>query len=87
VPKLVENRKGTGYDILDKKIEKIDPEIKKKFPVKGRIDLYEAALCVNGKNSLLDIKYLLDTQGKYTCNLSDIVNLFRRFESAGIIKF
>jgi aminopeptidase YwaD len=87
VPKLTETRKGTGYDILDKKLEKIDPEIKKKFPVAGRVDTYEAALCTNGKNSLLDIKYLLDAQGKYTCSLSDIINLFRRFESAGIIKF
>lgn len=87
VPKLVETRKGTGYDILDKKLEKIAPETKKKFPVAGRIDLYEAALCINGKNSLLNIKNLLDAQSQNTCTVSDIINLFRRFEAAGIIKF
>jgi aminopeptidase-like protein len=87
VPKLIEARKGTGYDILDKKLEKIDQKTKNNFPVKGRIDLYEAALCINGKNSVLDIKALLDAQGKYSCDLTDILNLFRRFEAAGIIKF
>ena len=68
-------------------MEKVDEKTKNGFMLKGRIDVYEAALCINGKNSVLDIKYLLDAQGRYPCSISDIINLFRRFEAAGIIKF
>lgn len=86
VPVLVDKRKGAGYNKLDEKLNGLAADVKSKYPFNGYIDTQEAASCINGKNSLLDIKYLLDAQGNNETALQNIVNLFRRLEAAGIVK-
>jgi aminopeptidase YwaD len=86
VPVLTENRKGKGYDYLGSKLDNLAPEIKSRYPVAGYVDTGEAALCINGINSVMDIKYLLDAQRNDVTSIRDLLNFFRRMEAAGLIK-
>jgi aminopeptidase-like protein len=86
IPRPVESRKGKGYGYLRKKLDGLSQEVKSMYPVGGRVDYDEAAMCINGKNSVLDIKYLLDAQSDEVTTLADLQNLFRRMEAAGLIK-
>jgi hypothetical protein len=86
VPVLTESRKGMGLGIIDERLSKISDAAKERYKVSGFIEREEAAKCINGKNSLLDIKYILDSQRDEETKLKDLENFFRQMESAGMIK-
>jgi hypothetical protein len=86
VPKLKESRKGKGFGYLRSKINGLSQEVITDYPINGYIDYEEAALCINGKNSILDIKFLLDAQRNDMTSLKDLLNFFKRMEAAGLIK-
>lgn len=87
VPSLLIDPRDLGYEGYIQKIDKLSQEIKDKLRVTGVADATEAAKLINGKNSLLDIKYLIDSQNKAESSLSGIENYMNQLKAAGIIKF
>ena len=81
---LVTDRSYLGYaEILDK----LDPKVKEKFPVKGRgMDTMELGRLCDGKNSALDIKKMLDTQIRQGENdLQNVINYIFILREAGLV--
>jgi aminopeptidase YwaD len=87
VPSLLIDLRDLGYEGYNQKTEKLSQEIRDKFRVSGVADLQEAAKLINGKNSLLDIKYILDSQNKIESSLSGLENYLNQLKAAGIIRF
>jgi hypothetical protein len=82
-PMVVEN----GYRGYSQLIAKVDPAVREKYPMKGRMmDTQEVGRLCNGKNSALDIKKLLDTQLKTgETELQDVINYIYILKEAGLV--
>jgi aminopeptidase YwaD len=87
IPSLITDLRDLGYEGYNKMLDKLSKETKDKYRVTGVADVYEAAKLINGKNSLLDIKYLLDCQYQNESSLSGLENYMNQLKEAGIIKF
>jgi hypothetical protein len=87
VPSLVIDPRDLGYEGYFEKISKLSQEVKDKYRATGVADVSEVAKLINGKNSLLDIKYLIDCQYKNESSLTGIENYLNQLKAAGIVKF
>jgi aminopeptidase YwaD len=87
VPSLIIDPRDLGYDGYSEKLDKLSAEIKDKYKVTGVADAAEAAKLINGRNSLLDIKYLIDCQNKIESSLTGLENYMNLLKAAGIIRF
>lgn len=87
IPVLTADPRDYGYEGYNKKLKDLPDEVKSTFRVTGVADPQDAAACINGKNSILDIKYLLDAQNKAETDLQGLINYFSQLRAAGIIKF
>jgi hypothetical protein len=87
IPKMTSLVTEKSYRGYSEQITKLDPSVREKYPVKGRmIDTQELGRLCNGKNSALDIKKLLDTQLKQgETDLQDIVNYINILKEAGLV--
>jgi aminopeptidase YwaD len=86
IPSLIADPRDLGYEGYLKKIENLTPETKTKYKVNNVADISEAARLVNGRNSILDIKYLIDCQNQNESSLSGLENYFNQLKAAGLIK-
>jgi hypothetical protein len=86
IPSLIIDLRDLGYEGYNQKIDKLSKEIKDKYRVTGFADVSEAAKMINGKNSLLDIKYLIDCQNQNESSLAGLLNYMNQLKEAGIIK-
>ena len=73
--------------VIIRRLNNLSSEIKDKYRVTGVADASEAAKLINGKNSLLDIKYLIDCQNQNETSLSGLENYMNQLREAGIIRF
>lgn len=87
IPSLVIDLRELGYEGYNQKLDNLSREIKDKYRVTGVADASEAAKLINGKNSLLDIKYLIDCQNQNESSLSGLENYMNQLREAGIIRF
>ena len=87
VPVIKNDPRDLGYRGYRKKLEELSPDKKDRFKISDVSDLDEAASCINGENSVLDIKYLLDAQNKKETSLDGLINYFHQLREAGFIKF
>ncbi len=87
IPEIVSDPRSLGFDKFNDKIRELPDEIKTRYSVSGLPDRAEAAACINGKNSMLDIKYILDAQYNTETNLEGLINYFNQLKEAGFIKF
>ena len=86
VPKttpLVTKRSYRGYTEV---INKLDPKVREKYPINGRLDTVELGRLCNGKNTALDIKKILDVQmGQGENDLQDVINYIYILKEAGLV--
>jgi aminopeptidase YwaD len=87
IPSLVNDLRDLGYEGYNEKLNKLSGEIKEKYRLTGVADISEASKLINGKNSLLDIKYLLDCQNKNESSLTGLENYLHQLKEAGIVRF
>lgn len=87
VPKSTAAVTENGYRGYSQVIAKLDPSVRKKYPVQGRgMDTQEVGRLCNGRNSALDIKKLLDTQMKEgEADLQDVINYIYTLKEAGLV--
>jgi hypothetical protein len=87
VPSLIIDPRDLGYEGYNQKLDNLSQEIKTKYMATGIADRLEAAKLINGKNNLLEIKYLIDCQNKNESSLTGLENYLNLLKEAGIIKF
>ena len=80
-PKVKMNGRG-GYSQF---ISAVPQDVRDKYPYRG-IDSGECQRMVNGRNSALDIKKLLDTQGQRPADLQAVLNYLEILREAGLIE-
>jgi aminopeptidase YwaD len=86
IPSLITDVRDLGYDGYNEKVNKLTDEVKKKYPVIGLVDREEAARLINGRNSVMDIKYIIDAQNKGETSPDGLFNYLNQLKEAGIIK-
>jgi aminopeptidase YwaD len=87
IPVMLGDIRDLGYEGYTQKLESLPDEIKERFGLSGLPDPDEAGKLINGKISLLDIKYILDCQNQSETSLKGLENYLNRLKQAGIIKF
>ena len=87
IPVIVSDPRDLGYEGYNNKIKNLPENVKNTFPVTGVSDPFEAAACINGKNSMLDIRDIMNAQNKSGTDLQGLMNFFSRLKAAGLIKF
>ncbi len=88
VPRTTSKVKQNGYRGYSEFISQVPAEEKKKFPYNRRTvgDTRELHLLINGTNSILDIKHMLDAQSKSESDLQAVMNYLEILKFAGLIE-
>jgi aminopeptidase YwaD len=87
IPSLIADPRDLGYEGYNEKIDKLSDEIKNKYRASGVADNSEAAKLINGENSLLDIKYIIDSQDRGETSFEGLLNYFNLLKEAGFVRF
>jgi aminopeptidase YwaD len=87
IPSLVIDVRDLGYEGYNQKIDKLSDEVRDRYNLSGIADISEAAKLINGKNSLLEIKYIMDCQYKGESSLAGLENYLNLLRLAGIVRF
>ena len=89
VPRPTALVKQNGYRGYSEFMDAVPADKKKEFPYNRRSvgNTRELNLLINGKNSVLDIKSLLDAQTQTTSELEAIFNYLEILKLAGLIEF
>jgi len=87
IPSLISDPRDLGYEGYNEKIDALAEEIKNKYRASGVADKSEAARLINGKNSLPDIKYILDSQSRSETSIEGLQNYFNLLKEAGLVRF
>ena len=83
IPKPTEKVKANGYGGYREFLPQPQPGAQRReFP---RYDRGEMQLLINGKNSVLDIKNMLDVQSERRADLQEIMNYVETLKTAGLL--
>jgi len=83
IPKQTEKVKANGYGGYRELLPQTPGGGRREFP---RYDMNELQLLINGKNSALDIKYMLDAQAERKTDLQEVLNHLEVLKTAGLIE-
>ncbi|NJD18494.1 MAG: M28 family peptidase [Gemmatimonadetes bacterium] len=84
-PKPTALVKANGYQGWRAPLDGVSKEIRDRFPSEGVASTAELQLLVNGKNTVLDIKKMLDAQMRTTSDLQAIFNWLEILKAAGLV--
>jgi len=87
IPELDPETYKMGQGKLTEKISDLPDAAISSYPVVTRIDRTEIARLVNGENSVLMIKKMLDAQNRDETDLQDIINFVYQLREAGVAGF
>ena len=85
IPKPTPRVKMNGYLGYHEFIQKVSEPEKRKYPFSEIADVRELHLLINGTNSALDIKNMMDAQYPKKSDLQHILNYLKILELAGLI--
>jgi hypothetical protein len=86
VPSVTENVKSGEFGI-ERKIREIPKETLDKYPYRDISSTTELCTLVNGKNSVLDMKKMLDSQFKQESDLQSIINYLELLKMKELVAF
>lgn len=89
VPRPTAKVKENGYRGYSEFINAVPADKKKEFPYDRRTvgNTRELNLLINGKNSVLDIKHLLDAQSQSKSDLKAVFNYLEILKLAGLVEY
>jgi len=88
VPRPTSKVKENGYQGYRDLINKVPEEARKKYAVPAQaVDTLELSRLIDGKNSVLDIKKLLDAQSARKSDLQQILDYIEILKLAGLVEF
>ena len=86
VPRPTSKVRENGYQGYRDLINKVPADIQKKFtPPPQGVDTSELQRLIDGKNSALDIKKMLDAQSERTSDLQQVLNYIEILKLAGLV--
>jgi hypothetical protein len=85
VPRETAKVRMNGYQGYREFITQVPDEVRQKYPVKTR-NTGELQLLINGRNSALDIKNMLDAQNPAKTDLRDVLNYLEILKAAGLVE-
>jgi hypothetical protein len=85
IPKTTKKLTESAYGV-ERGTRNLPNEIRAKFPVREIADASEFTKLINGRNSVLDIKILLDAQNRRESGLQDIINYLELFKVLGLVE-
>ncbi len=77
---------GGAGQTADNPRAKAFADARTKYPLKGRLNTGELQLLINGRQSALEIKYMLDAQGENPNDLQDVINYLEQLKAVGLIE-
>jgi Zn-dependent M28 family amino/carboxypeptidase len=86
VPSASDDLKNGGFGI-ERTVRELPEETLAKFPYREIANTTELCALVNGKNSALDIKKMLDTQYRRESDLQSILNYLKLLKAKGLVQF
>ena len=87
IPVQILDPRDLGYEGYNDRIDKLDRDIKNKYQAIGIADRSEAVRLINGKNTILEIKYILDAQNSRETSIEGLQNYFYLLKEAGLVRF
>jgi hypothetical protein len=87
IPEITKDPRDFGYEGYTEKLRELPVQIKERYSYSAVPDPAEAAACINGSNSIMTIKYILDAQYNTETSVEGLINYFSQLREAGIIKF
>jgi hypothetical protein len=87
VPRQTPLVKRDGYRGWQGHLQQVSAEARQQFPYERDIaNTSELNLLINGRNSVLDIKKMLDAQNRTTSDLQAIINYIEVLKLAGLVE-
>ncbi len=86
VPQTTEALKASGFRI-ERSVRELPEELLTKYPYRKIANTTELCALINGKNSALDMKKMLDTQYKSESELQDVLNYLELLKAKGLVTF
>lgn len=86
VPSATSELKKGGFGV-ERTVGELPEQIRAKFPYRGIANATELCALVNGKNSALDIKKMLDTQYRRESDLQSVLNFLELLKAKGLVQF
>jgi aminopeptidase YwaD len=86
VPRQTARVKEGGYRGWQEILNKVPQEVRDKYPVDRTVNTGELQRLVNGRNSALDMKKMLDTQFRTKADLQQVLNYLDLLAAAGLIE-
>jgi hypothetical protein len=87
VPRPTSRVRQNGYGGWRSFLQEVPPETSEQYPYSdGVASTGEVNLLINGKNSVLDIKKMLDAQNRTTSDLRAIINYIEVLKLAGLVE-
>lgn len=86
VPRPTPLVKANGYQGWRAPLQAVPQEVRSRFPSDGVANTTELQLLVNGRNTVLDIKKMLDAQYRTTSDLQAVFNWLEILRAAGLVQ-
>jgi hypothetical protein len=87
IPSLIIDPRDLGYEGYNDKLDNLSDEVKNKYKASGVADVSEAARLINGKNSLMEIKHIIDSQNRGETSIEGLQNYVNLLKEAGLVRF
>ena len=87
VPETTDKLKSGVFGMERSVLRELSTTVREKYPYSGIASTTELCALVNGKNSALDIKKMLDTQYRRESDLQSIINYLSLLKEAGLVTF
>ncbi len=87
IPSLTAGAFKMGQGKLAEMLSSVPEKKISSYPVRSAIDRTEISRLVNGNNSVLMIKKMLDAQNRQQTDLTDIMNFIHHLKEAGVVVF
>lgn len=86
IPKTTEELRISGFGV-ERNLRELTEEILTKYPYRNIANSTELCALINGKNSALDIKKMLDTQFNRESELQSVLNYLELLKAKGLVTF
>jgi aminopeptidase YwaD len=86
VPSVTSELKSSGFGV-ERSLRELPEDVQVKYPYKKIANTTELCALINGNNSVLDMKKMLDAQYNRETELQDVINYLELLKIKGLVSF
>lgn len=86
IPSVTSELESSGFGV-ERSLRKLPEDVIVKYPYKKIANTTELCALINGKNSVLDMKKMLDAQYNRKTELQDVINYLELLKIKGLVSF